>query len=161
MQLLFNTNLKHLTNRCGVYIIYINSHTYVGSSINIASRLIGHRSKLRSNKHRNAFMQNCFNKYGQTDTHFKILSFCTKDERLQIERDFILQHQSDLNLVKDPTTQFNTPTTSKTVYQYSLSGDFIAEFESCNEAERQLNIVGIACAANPKLTAYKSIGGFL
>lgn len=50
----------------GIYIIKnSNNHNfYVGSSVNIRSRWIDHRAKLRRGAHHNPVLQNAWNKYG-------------------------------------------------------------------------------------------------
>lgn len=51
----------------GVYMIYCHSNekAYIGSSINITSRICKHRSMLRNNYHQNTHLQNAWNKYGE------------------------------------------------------------------------------------------------
>lgn len=51
---------------CGVYYIYCsqNNKGYVGSSNNINARISNHKSRLKSNKHKNIHLQNSYNLYG-------------------------------------------------------------------------------------------------
>lgn len=59
-----------------------------------------------------------------------------------------------------PTNQQNCKTTGKVVYQFSLQGERLHEYFSCNEAERQTGVTSSsisACARGKLLSA----GGFL
>lgn len=117
-------------------MLTLGSHTYIGSSINLYARLMFHRQRLRSGKHHNIFMLNCWKKYKKCNV--EILEVCNVDKRelLQREKEWIDIFEPDLNLKPDPTTQQNCKTTSKKVYQYDLDGTFIQEHESAAEAER-------------------------
>lgn len=122
----------------GIYMFTIGSHTYIGSSINLYARLMFHRQRLKSGKHHNSFMLNCWKKYQECKV--EILEVCDVDKKelLQREKDWIDIFQPDLNLEPDPTTQQNCKTTSKKVYQYDMDGNFIQEHESASSAERFL-----------------------
>ena len=53
----------------GVYVIenLMNNKVYIGSSImRIKKRIEHHISMLRAGKHKNTYLQNAFNKYGET-----------------------------------------------------------------------------------------------
>ncbi len=62
---LFNTKLNHLKHISGVYLLEVDDHKYVGSSIDLYERLHAHRQKMRSHKHNNKYIQNCYDKYNQ------------------------------------------------------------------------------------------------
>ena len=47
---------------------------YIGSSVNIIARWKNHLYELRKNKHRNNKLQNHYNKYGESDLLFSIMS---------------------------------------------------------------------------------------
>ena len=138
--LLLGAKLRYLKNKCGIYLIEIDKHKYVGSSVDLSMRLSNHRGLLINNKHKNKFMQSCYNECTEINIYYSILEYCDKSERLEKERDWIIELNADLNMVKDPSTMFNCPSTSKTVYQYDLSGKYIGEFISTNEASRILNL---------------------
>lgn len=59
----------------GIYLIIAKDTFYVGSSKNIARRLIAHKSNLNKNSHFCKRMQNIYNKYG-----IGAFSFCTLEE---------------------------------------------------------------------------------
>lgn len=64
----------------GVYSIGYESAgiIYYGSSISITSRLNEHRRLLRNNIHKNQFLQNAWNKYGN-ELEFKIVELCSEE----------------------------------------------------------------------------------
>jgi group I intron endonuclease len=59
----------------GIYIILnkLNLKCYIGSSVNINSRLSKHKYQLKNNKHSNQKLQNAVNKYGLNNFNFSIL----------------------------------------------------------------------------------------
>lgn len=143
----FTEKLNKDLSKTGVYLIKINKHMYVGSSINIKTRLACHIKELKKNKHYNIFMQRAFNKYTLNDCSYSILEECNKDKRLIKEKYWIDTLNPDLNLVLDPTTGNNSKTQSKTVYQYDLEGHYITSFISVSEASRILNIASSTIAS--------------
>ena len=155
----------------GIYIIEIERHKYIGSSKNIQKRLPQHRRCLRSNKKDNLKFINVYNKYGSDRVFCAILEICPENSTINYlrkrEEYWIQKLNPDLNVCKTPTTQgkpepnFNN-TSSKKVYQYSLEGDFIAEYESASEAARRIgcNSKSISSAASEKSINSKSIFGF-
>jgi group I intron endonuclease len=65
----------------GIYCI-TNSHTgkiYVGSSNNIRKRIKYHKYQLRKNVHNNQYLQNAFNKYGESAFSASVLEFLPSD----------------------------------------------------------------------------------
>lgn len=127
---------------CGIYLIKIVDRLYVGSAINIASRMSNHRTSMKKGTHKNKFVQSCYNKHGQSLCYFTVLEECDKNIRLLREQYWINQLSPELNLIKDPTTGNNCITTSKVVYQYNLNGNYLKEYVSAQEAGRVLNING-------------------
>lgn len=59
----------------GIYIIYCiaNEKCYIGSSISIKTRIMGHKSKLNTGKHDNSHLQKSWEKYGKQNFIFRIL----------------------------------------------------------------------------------------
>lgn len=66
----------------GIYYIKnkVNNTFYIGKSINIEKRLKRHFTKLKNNKHVNKFLQNSYNKYGQSNYDSGILKECSEAE---------------------------------------------------------------------------------
>lgn len=73
----FNEIYK-LPKHAGVYAIIneLNNHKYVGSSMNIYSRLMHHRWDLRKDKHHSRYLQNAYNKYGENRFYVVVLEKC-------------------------------------------------------------------------------------
>lgn len=60
----------------GIYQITCtaNGKIYIGSSVNIKSRISGHKSKLNKGCHDNKYLQNAWNKYGESSFIFEIIN---------------------------------------------------------------------------------------
>lgn len=85
--------MARVTRRCGVYAIInqVSAHRYIGSSCSINRRWAEHRYDLRHGKHKSEYLQNAWNKYGETSFVFTILEIVESPELLQ-ERE---QHYMD------------------------------------------------------------------
>lgn len=86
----------------GVYCIenMINHKTYIGSSKNIYQRLLKHFALLRHNKHENAYLQNAWNKYGESNFRWFILLYCSNEELTKQEQYCIDLFNSEYNITK-------------------------------------------------------------
>ena len=136
-------SLKMITKNPGIYYLKINNLNYVGSSVSIKTRLLEHICKLKKNKHENPRMQNTFNKYGLEKCFFSILENAdeiSKELLLEKEKMWIDLLGPVLNNKLDPTTQNNSNSQSKIVYQFSLGGKKIGVYPSTKEASRQTKI---------------------
>jgi hypothetical protein len=152
---------KDLNQKCGIYRISCNEHSYIGSSINIYYRLKRHISDLLKNKHANKYMQNAFNKYGKDSFNFEVIEECSKTVLINTEAAYIESMSPDLNFIQNPVAVIHSNETllkisttlkeayaskriknpiSKTVYQYNINGFYLKSYESCAEAEKQLNL---------------------
>jgi len=67
---------------CGIYCIenLKNNKKYIGKSIDIKIRFIGHKSKLKHNKHENIYLQSSWNKHGEENFKFYIIEECLESE---------------------------------------------------------------------------------
>ncbi len=76
---------------CGIYKInnIITGDFYIGSSDNVQSRFKKHIQTLSVNRHRNAHLQNAWNKYGQDAFEFTILLLCDSENKLFYEQVFL------------------------------------------------------------------------
>ena len=150
---LFTEKRKNFPHTSGIYLIYspINDGYYVGSSVDLQSRLCGHRTELKRNNHNNIKLQSAYNKYGHKVFMYKILYqydhfvIYNSDEYINDllvkEKYYIELYKSHYlyNIVIDPTTQL--PEIPKiAVYQYDKDGNFIKEWESANEVHRVLGV---------------------
>jgi hypothetical protein len=71
----------------GIYkiICIANGKFYIGkteSASGFMGRWIEHRTSFRNNKHRNPYMQKCFNKYGEDSFYFQVVECCSWDDDL-------------------------------------------------------------------------------
>jgi group I intron endonuclease len=80
----------------GVYLIAnrITGHVYVGSSAKVGERLRGHLKKLACGEHRNAYLQNAFNKYGAAAFRCEVLEQCAVDQLIEREQCWIDKHDA-------------------------------------------------------------------
>jgi group I intron endonuclease len=84
----------------GIYRIELgNGNFYIGSAANPRKRKNDHLSGLQRGKHRNARMQNCFDKYGIFE--FTLVEQCSKDDLLIVEQSYLDKHfgkEKNLNM---------------------------------------------------------------
>jgi group I intron endonuclease len=145
-------NLQEYLNVPGIYYIQINTKNYVGSSASIGHRLKHHLWALKSGKHHNRTMQNCWNKYQTIE--FKVLEKCNPDLLLEREQFYIesltpyMNHILDpIKLTRDDTYKQRLSISMKKLYangleihnkqevhMYSLDGKYIKTFPSITEA---------------------------
>jgi group I intron endonuclease len=146
----------------GVYSIknLINNKVYVGRTSNLKERKYGHFQKLKTNKHPNKKLQYAFNKYGDTNFIFEVLSYCSREESCDKEIWWITELDAIKNgynvtkggngivefteFTKRKLSKNNARTwlgkkgdenpNSKKCYQYDLEGNFIKEYISIREA---------------------------
>jgi hypothetical protein len=75
----------------GVYQIRCvkNGKIYVGSAVNLQKRWYQHRRSLQRGEHRNRYLQQTWNKYGEENFDFEILEFVGVSHLLQAEQEWI------------------------------------------------------------------------
>ena len=80
----------------GIYKIEnkINKKKYIGQSKDIHSRWKTHRNELNSNKHKNDYLQNAWNKYGEENFTFTILEVCQQHQLNQLEKYYINKYDT-------------------------------------------------------------------
>ena len=149
----------------GVYCISFGEHFYIGSSRNVQQRISQHRKKLRGNSH-SLRMQSFYDLFGEGKMYISLLEECAPALLKSREKYWIETLEPDINQdnIHDTSPQkiiFNG-TGSKKVYQYTMEGEFLAEFPSVKEASRYLNVDnrGIGLCADDKYKQYKSAYGY-
>lgn len=77
----------------GIYKIIniINGKFYIGKATHIKGRWATHRHYLRNNKHKNIYLQNAWNKYGEEAFEFIIVEICSKENITKCEQYWIDQ----------------------------------------------------------------------
>ena len=75
----------------GVYVILntANGKCYVGSSVNVRTRLLGHRKRLEKGSHGNRHLQRAWNMYGPEQFRFKVVNLCSKSCLVEEEQKLI------------------------------------------------------------------------
>lgn len=166
MEQLSRENTKPFNGKSGIYYYEVAGHSYVGSSVNIGHRLNCHIWALLNNRHRNKFIQNCFNKYSISAFTFKILELCPKDIRIEREKYYIDLLKPDLNVCDPVTLSRDKPEYIERqrkikkeyylthevpnkipVYQYTISGEYMTYFSSATEAAKFYNVCVTAIVA--------------
>lgn len=87
--------------KSGIYCIEnINTNKkYIGQSVNIQDRWRKHKSELNHSNHDNDYLQNAWNKYGETNFKFYVLEYCNINDLNDKERYYIDLYQTlDRNL---------------------------------------------------------------
>lgn len=87
-----NTNNFEQLDQKGVYFIInkINDNIYIGSTtMTFLKRFQHHLSLLRAGKHKNNYLQNAWNKYGEENFEFIIIECCQKETCLEREQYYI------------------------------------------------------------------------
>lgn len=157
---IFHTEIENNLSKSGIYCIYFKHNKikyYVGSANIIGnhvksskgfwSRWRIHLSKLNLNKHHSIALQRAYNKYGINNIQFKILEICTQNNIIEKEQfwiDKLKGYTKGYNCFpfarssKGRKIELNK--TGKKVYQFDNKGNFIAEYITAREAERQTGI---------------------
>ena len=89
--------------KCGVYKIQSISNPdlcYIGSSVNMDSRINLHLSNLKNKIHHNKNLQDHFNKYGKNDLQFSVLLECNKENLIETEQFFLDAYDPRFNIYK-------------------------------------------------------------
>lgn len=145
--------------RCsGIYCLIniVNNKRYIGSSKNMRRRMWCHRACLRHNKHENPYLQNSWNKYGESNFDYYILEKCDEDKLLEREQWYIDTMKPEYNISletqRPPCTQESRQKQSETrkrlyaegklkptfkhitTYVYDLEGNFLKEYPSMKDA---------------------------
>ena len=72
----------------------LNGKVYIGQTVDYRKRKVGHFSYLRRNAHRNIYLQNSFNKYGESSFRIEIIKECTIDELDELEIYYMRKYNS-------------------------------------------------------------------
>ncbi len=162
--------MQNIPQTSGIYSITCtgNNKIYVGSSNNLNCRWRHHRGALRHNNHKNTYLQNAFNKYGETAFLIEVIENCAEDRLIEREQYWI----DTLNTVKPKGFNLR-PRADRTIHSAesrqkmsdALGVDYIAtspegvEFRVHNMAKfcrkYELNPSNMSAIAKGKATQYK------
>lgn len=112
----------------GVYKIVnkINGKYYIGSSTNINQRWYNHRCELRKNRHGNQYLQNAWNKYGESNFEFIIVELTDFNNRLNIEQTYLDICRDNRNI------------------SYNIGTDTVGFFKGCHHTSESRIKIGNA-----------------
>ena len=102
---------KPTSFKTGVYEIlntitkerYIGSASRIGKSNSLSGfyvRFEKHKSLLKSNKHYNIHLQRAYNKYGENNFNFNVLSICPPEYCIKLEQWFLDNLKPEYNIRK-------------------------------------------------------------
>lgn len=120
-----NIYTKRYKTQTGVYEIKnkINGKRYIGStSINFNKRLVHHLNELRRNNHKNVYLQNSWNKYGEYNFEFNILEVVDKCRTLEVEQSYLdtLKPEYNINPLATGTPNLVEEVIEKRTKSFSL-----------------------------------------
>jgi hypothetical protein len=147
----------------GIYSITnkLNGHRYVGSSINISRRKTEHFNLLRKGVHHSQYLQNAWNKYGESMFIFSSLEF-VEDISILIEREqwWIDNTPCEYNASTIAGNSGIGAENSNSVccFQYSLEGVFLKKWQCVMDIERQIGLANsliVRCLKGKTRTAHK------
>lgn len=114
--------------QAGIYCIrnLVNGKLYIGSSIDLRRRLIGHRYSLKRGRHANVALQSAWVKYGSNAFSFEVLMVCSETECLAKEKEFIDRlhcvSPCGYNIRSDVTANYGLRHTAEARLKISLAG---------------------------------------
>ena len=88
--------LEYLNKKPGIYKItnIKNGKVYIGSSLNLKTRIQKHFADLKNNKHHSVHLQRAYNKYGINSFKYEILEFIYfNEDRLVLKKELLDREQ--------------------------------------------------------------------
>ena len=124
--------------------------SYIGQSVSIKRRWSAHKTALKHNIHNNYKLQEAYNLYGENSFSFEILELCPAKTLNEKEKEYIKKYNTyyegfnlteggELCLIGEKNPMYGkigteSPRYVDNIYQLSLAGSIIAEYESANLA---------------------------
>jgi len=159
----------------GIYKItnILNNKVYIGSSICMYKRWKQHLYMLRTNSHRNKYLNSSYSKYGLENFTFSVLEECDEKD-LNTRELFWMRKFNSLNRLYGynqdvpkgtnlgykqglKTIELKVQKSNKIVFQYDFNGTFIKEWKSIKSAaefiDRQASSITRCCKGKRKRVA--------
>lgn len=98
--------MQELPKISGIYKILniVTGDFYIGSAMNIRSRISKHKSMLKNKQHVNPILQNAWNKYGPDAFTIEILEETTKEQNLLVEQKYLDMLKPKYNIALSATS---------------------------------------------------------
>jgi len=136
VEYLMTNSYGRLNSKCGVYkILCNNGKFYIGSSKDVGKRLKNHFNKLKSNKHKNPFLQNAYNKYGVGSFYVGIIEECDILDLRELE-----QYWMDVTKCYDREVGFNNCKKSDRPLGYKHTDECKARMSKIKSEQIKLGI---------------------
>jgi group I intron endonuclease len=92
-------------DNCGIYLIInlSNAHRYIGSSCNVLARWQRHQENLKKGNHHSRYLQRAYNLYGPDNFKFIFLQHCKREERLELEQQWMAIFKPEYNMASYAT----------------------------------------------------------
>lgn len=125
--------------KSGVYQILnlINGHRYIGSAMNLERRKIDHWKSLRRSKHHNKYLQNAWNKYGESAFEFRIIGICLIEGLIRIEQHLLDDLKPEYNISPTAGSPFGVKRSEET--RAKMSADRKGRIHHTPEARAKLS----------------------
>ena len=138
-----------------------NGKVYIGQSVDVEHRLQIHKANLRHGKHDNSHLQSSWDKHGESNFSFDVIEECSRSELDEKEiywidyySSYIRENGYNIELGGHINTFY------KPVLRFTLTGDFVDEWNSPRDASICLNI-DIQSITNCCRKLYKYGSGYI
>lgn len=151
-----------------MYYIYqitntVNGKFYIGSAKNLTRRKATHLRRLKNKTHHSRYLQNAFDKYGESSFVFSVLDTVEDDKVYDIENQYIKDLKPDYNMMKDVFSHIGLKRSKETCEKISkaLTGKKMSE-----ETKQKVRQANIGKKQSPQLVAkrlrnnYKRIAAY-
>lgn len=120
-----------------------NNIKYIGQSKDIIYRWREHLTSLQTNKHKNQYLQNSWNKNGIENFIFSILEICEVDKLNEKEQYHLNYNKDKLYNLSKQVGSGGYEVLQKNTLLIDLNGEIVKEFESANKIAKFLNKTGV------------------
>ncbi len=108
----------------GIYKIQSIAHPerfYIGSAKDIRGRMREHLNRLKRGNHANPILQNHFNKYGEEDLNFTVITYCELSELIKTEQFYIDSLNPPINICRVAGNTIGRPQSEETRRKRSIA----------------------------------------
>jgi len=132
--------------KTGIYKIVVSGDKrhYIGSSVNIYARWLGHKSKLRCGNHHCYSLQKAYDLLGEKSFSYEIIFECSVDDLSHLEANLILSSETPLfNTYQGATfnrTGMKMPDSAKEAISQSLKGNsYRSGIPHCEKSKQKIS----------------------